>query len=640
MSDSNFFQDAVDKGKNLLSKINSIGNNPWPQTRSNNDLGLLGSKTPGFLPPVLIPAGNPTWPIGGDGTVEVSTKYSPYIYTDWRGHNIFPGVINATSKTEERFNLSLTLPSINLEKDPYSTRDNYLLFNDSSTDYFKHGLQVINNLNSDFPTSSDSKGRLSGFESTPYELNDPVMFGFEIIIDAASSPLLNGAVLDFINNYGPKISEVNARKPIYEEFKQQFSKIFKTNFHLTNGKPDGKDAISIDNTQTKMTGTNTTFASSESNKNIFFPGKKAYMSYYLKKIGGLDNLVEKNTSSAFNYLVDYRKDVIRIDFIEDVSLTVGTLAHLYKLLYWSKANGKGIIPENLLRFNCEIIVSECRNFNRVRKAVGTNNLEVLKDNVSRHVYSLRECQFYFDSMPHPADIDMSGPVIQENYSISFDYKYVTSKLEKWNEGSDRFGKYVGYNNGALWKIGNPGERENRGTQSGGTIKDSSFPKFFTVGTNTFNQNGVSKPTIMNDFWAGSQKEDVSFKNKSNDPTDQVDEQESNNSKAKSKLKEFGKASEKKGKDLAKKLSNKLVASATRELQTQINSRVAILNKSLNKILNASGVTGMKPPTNVYSQSPLNSAQRIFYDVRGELFNFVGDSLGDAIGGGSGRNRSF
>jgi hypothetical protein len=79
------------------------------------------------------------------------------------------------------------------------------------------------------------------------------------------------------------------------------------------------------------------------------------MNYYLKKVAGLKNLSESNTGDTKKYLVDYRKDLITLDFNEDVTLSIGTLAHLYKLLYWSKPNGKSIIPENLLRFNCDII---------------------------------------------------------------------------------------------------------------------------------------------------------------------------------------------------------------------------------------------------------------------------------------------
>ncbi len=62
------------------------------------------------------------------------------------------------------------------------------------------------------------------------------------------------------------------------------------------------------------------------------------MSYYLKKVSGLEFLSESNTSSKKKNITDYRNDVLKLTFTEDVSLTMGTLANLYKLLYWSKPN--------------------------------------------------------------------------------------------------------------------------------------------------------------------------------------------------------------------------------------------------------------------------------------------------------------
>ena len=113
-------------------------------------------------------------------------------------------------------------------KEPYSMRDVPVIFGDYRLDYFKHGLQVINGLNPiENPENGSSNLRLSQFTSTPFENNDPIMFGFEIVIDAVSSPLLNGSIIDFINQYS-NVNEIAARRQVYEDFKQQFIKFFKT----------------------------------------------------------------------------------------------------------------------------------------------------------------------------------------------------------------------------------------------------------------------------------------------------------------------------------------------------------------------------------------------------------------------------
>ena len=629
--------DLKERLENTKESVISIANNPWPQTQVNPDF----AKTKGFLPPVLI---SPSLNVLDDGNTAVSTKskFGEYEYEDWIGQKITPnGLVELDTK--DRFNESIDLPksSTDLESIPYSMRDHYMIFNDNRTDYFKHGLQVIDGLTPIENPEGASDLRLSQFKYTPFENNDPVMYGFDLIIDGISSPLLNGSVIDFLNQY-QGISELAARIPVYEDFKQQFLKFFKT-----------KGTLRITADQTTMSNTSTNPASVDNQKSIYQLGKKAYMGYYIQKVAGLQNLVEANKPGTFKYITEYRKDVITLDFLEDVSLSVGTLAHLYKLLYWSKPNGKSMVPENLLRFNCDIVVSECRNFNRVRKAVETGNLEIIKDNVSRYVYSLRECQFFFDQMSHPSDIDMGGIAVHDKTPVTFDYKYSTVKFEKFVPTSNGFGSYVGYDGGAIWKIGNPGAR---GTQS--TV-DISVPKFFTVGLNKLRENGVESPFILNSINKLGTTEIVE---PIIEPVEEADFDNTDDATG-GGLEGAKKSSKDKAKAYAKTLSNRLISSAKKELQGVINTRAQLLARTLNKTaislqggsispkniyrvgflktnkygyVSGNGLGGAA--TNAESQGSILSAgtnvsQRLFYDVRGDLVGFLGDSLGGAVGGG-------
>jgi hypothetical protein len=616
--DRNLLDKLKDKGKATVEGLKrqyGIGqtSNPWPQTTFTPITGEGGlnlypkHKTRGFLPPAAIPTN-----INGG-----QFKIGQYVFKDWRGYNILDNSSPILLDTKDKFDKSISSPKSDNEliDNPYSTRDIYSIFGDNSTDYFRHGLHVIDNLTPiENPESGSSNLRLDTFNGTPYEQNDPVIFGFDIIIDDVTSPLLNGSVLDFLRNYN-NVSEISSRIPVYEDFKQQFIKFFKT-----------KSTVSINpetTTISKMRQPSTPEAPSRDN---FFQdmNKKAYMNYYLKKVAGLDKLIEQNTPSAKKFLVDYNKDIISLSFSEDVTLSVGTLAHLYKLLYWSKPNGKGIVPENLLRFNCDIIVSEVRNYKRVIKGIENNEIKVIKDNVSRYVYSLRECQFYFNTLPHGADVDMGGTPTafgEGAYTVQFDYKYSTVKLERFVpklDGSGQ-GEYVGYDGGAIWRIGTPGARESR--------QDSSIDtsNFFTKGENKFNQNGVNSPFTLNT------PNDKLFKR----IFEQENQQGSENLTG---FERFKKASKAKAKQLGNLLVDTAIQSATRELQFAVNTRVAILNKSLNKILSANGLQGVRPPRNIYTDAPLSAGGRIFYDIRGQLLNFTGDTLGGILGGG--RSRSF
>ena len=704
-------KDIKERAKDLRANIEDIVKNSqsWPQVVRGSSL-----KVPGFLPSILLspvkdfrtdPSGI-SFDNAGDFVTNdklVLNKYGDYEFIDWRGYKIKPGGLETVldvNTTENRFKESTSLPRTkdkrtdfsSLRDKPYSTRDFYLLFNDNATDYFRHGLQIIDNLGLiEDNKSQDSKMALSQFSNTPFENNDPVMFGFEIVFDTISSPLLNGSVIDFLNDY-TAISELRSKIPVYEDFKHQFIKFFKT-----------AGSVNINTDKAMLSKNKTNYANTDANKNseLFNArGRKPYLNYYLKKVGGLANLIEANTPEAKKFLVDYRKDIITLGFTEDVSLSVSTLAHLYKLLYWSKPNGKSLIPENLLRFNCDIIVSECRNFNRVRKALsGPNqgNLEIIKDNVSRYVYSLKECQFYFNTMPHNADIDLGTIATYDDYSIQFDYKYSTVKFERFAPTTDGFGQYVGYDGGAIWKIGNKGERSNRGTQSSSGL-DTSNPRFYTVGGNRWNQNGLDRALVLQYFGEVVQdatKTEVVEKFKKPD-TSTYDESEpdleslkdannlsstaakaqadlekeiqmkleitdapkdvlnskglsldfinaiQNNTAAGKTLKELtAKGSGFSPQNFIERLKDQTVKSVKQELATLVNGRVNLLSRTINKLLiGAVGGKGVSPPQNIYTgpQDPMgialtNISNRFFYDIRNNLADFVGGGLSDFLNGG-------
>lgn len=703
-------KDINDRAKDLRSSIESITKNgqSWPQVVKGSSLKLLG-----FLPPILVspvkdfrtdPSKIHT-DLAGDfivGDKLTLNKYGKYEFTDWRGHKIKPHGITLESipdvnTTERRFKESASLPRtkdrktdfVAVKDKPYSTRDLYLLFNDNSTDYFKHGLQIIDNLGGiEDNKSQDSKMRLSQFKNTPFENNDPVIFGFEIVFDTHTSPLLNGSVLDFLKEFNG-ISELNSKVAVYEDFKHQFIKFFKT-----------MGTVNVNTDVAMLSKNKTNYANTEAHKNDidFFNarGRKPYLNYYLKKITGLANLVEANAPETKKFLVDYRKDIINLTFTEDVSLSVSTLAHLYKLLYWSKPNGKSLVPENLLRFNCDIIVSEVRNFNRVRKALtGTDqgNLEIIKDNVSRYIYSLKECQFFFNTMAHNADIDLGNIATYDDYTIQFDYKYSTVKFERFAPTTDGFGQYVGYDGGAIWKVGNSSGERN-GTQS-----SSSLPRFYTIGGNKWNQNGSDKALVLQYFGLSKKNDDDNnidkFKRPDSSSYDVVDQPDleglkNNNdksstiAKANADLKkeiELGRSITETPKDVfntsklssdvisaieskyatggkslkdlttkgsgfspmnfIERLKDQTVKSVKQDLKILVDGRVSLLSRTINKLLVGQvGGKGVSPPQNIYKpdQGALGNAfsnvsDRFFYDIRNDLADFAGGAVSDLLNGG-------
>jgi hypothetical protein len=583
---------------------------------------------------------------------------------------------NKDLSTEDRFNLSKDFPKV--ENEPYSTRDWHLIFNDTSMDYFKHGLQVIDGKNSQLRSEKNARETWDGYESgvpsalsqvlgdtdgtkgTPYENTDPVMFGFEVIVDLINSPLLNGSVEDFIASF-PFVNEIATRRKVMNDFRQQFIKIFKTKGTFRIGPDVPTASIKTSN-----------YANTDNGSKMFSSGKPAYMSYYLKKIQGLEKLIEANLPDKNKALVEYRKDTLKLTFTEDVSLDMGTLAYLYKLLYWSKPSGKNIVPENLLRFNCDIVISEMRHFNRVRKGITNGDLEVVKDNLSRYVYTLNECQFWFDQPGHESEVDLSNPKTFDDFVVTLDYKYATTKFERWTPDGAGFGKYVSYNNAAMWKVGNPGARTVIGASASvegfSDEKDIAVPRFYSNrGGNTLKQNGVGSAIVMESynpsFTINESVEkpvvgSASSSKKSGDETEEGDAMDEKKALRKKKRKEGFDAFKERSSKAGKALGSKLKTTLQNEVKAQVNTRLRLLNNTLDKLRNEGGLGRMRAPTNVYSSHPAHAGMdresnlpnyigggvigggaiaagvspTAFFDVQNSLRDFAGDALGGKIGG--------
>jgi hypothetical protein len=241
---------------------------------------------------------------------------------------------------------------------------------------------------------------LGSFIKTFDENEDPTMLGYDLTIKIDQSPLFNGTVESFIKQFaGYGNSEIAARLEIYGKFKEQFFKFFK------NDQPSSQNSPVFDGTS----GTKT---------------------YYLKKIGGLNGLNDQSDGNESKQFVDYGKTFITLGFYEDVTQNLGYLASLYKSLAYSRLNGKQIIPGNVLRFDVDITITEVKKYNRVFKNLLDNKLDIVVDKISKYVYTLYECQFFFPTLPHGDAIDMWKLETTDEFEFKFNYKWSTLRFDK------------------------------------------------------------------------------------------------------------------------------------------------------------------------------------------------------------------
>ena len=504
-------------------------------------------------------------------------------------------------------------------------KEAYDLFDNSAQYYFAHNFDTQMDIpDSGFTDPSLFKNVHLASYIPNRDNEDPTMFGYDISINFNSSPLFNGSIIEFINKFTDS-SEIEARRDIWMTFCKQFFKFFKL---------DEKQRVN-DYTREKFnsdwgitpTGERPTKGSATASSDAFVSSEKI-KTYYLKKIDGLENLVEKDnsiTSDTIKTMIDYGKDKIKLSLYEDVSSNTGYLSMLYKTLAWSRKNGKQVIPENLLRFDVTITITEIRDYNLVMK--NGDNLSVFADKLTKYTYTLYDCQFMFNEMPHGNEIDMSAPKQVDSFDITFTYKYSTLSFDKFSQ------LYLGGSQSTPIKISIDNKKEDVSKPDPKTPNKANL-KVYNQYLSDKNQQNVYfgknyPPSQITDLKnAYDQKTVESAKNKFEDFIGSK-----NGVLNKAKMDSFNK-------NLLKDLGKGLKRAAINEVNRQITTQAKLLNTTLDNIRNSIGIGRMSFPTNVYSIDELKYGNKgkghdtsgsintteISNDLRNSLKNFLGQSV--------------
>ena len=391
---------------------------------------------------------------------------------------------------------------------------------------------------------------LGSFTRSLDDNEDPTMLGYDIEILNNNSPLFNGTVDTYLDTIGEHYSEVKSRKIILYKFKEQLFKFLKNNIP---------------------------------SESPIFLGQNGAKVYYMKNISGLNGLVESGDSDKIKAFTDYGKEFITLEFNEDVGQNIGYLASLYKSLSWSKINGKQIIPENLMRFDVNITITEIRKFNRIIKNVSNStSLDVYADLFSKYTYTLSECQFFFPEMPHGDSLNMSDIKIVPGYNIKFNYKFSTMKFTKFLNPIPETGKandFVVDNKKNDLSKTNPSETNNNSNTNAG-IQSEQVERYL-----------VKYNTIT----------DAYTNNAPTQSQTQIEQLQTQYLLQNSGVVAMPYNATQSNTTPFKQLKKNLLNAGIREVNRQIITQAALLNQTLENIRNAiPGAGRMSAPTNVYS----------------------------------------
>jgi len=325
---------------------------------------------------------------------------------------------------------------------------------------------------------------------------DPTYLGFDIMMIADESALFNydetrptsnsfaniASPQKFIEKY-KNINEINQRGPLIEKFIKELKQYF---------------AFTTD-----------------SDKTVLFNKK-----HYVEMIDGLDKLTHKIT--------EYEKDVIEITMNEDVSLRMQYFIDLYNNITYDYRNKRGMIPENLLRFNMYIRIKDIRSFKVPNPSYDPKTdpqREKFLDSLDAFsgefggaytLYKLHDCQFDFtDSQTHEGSISVAGwstfnTSNMNNTKIKIKYKSILKIFESMLINDKEIVSLNNYNLSSLTRemndYNNIFSTDNdyntlRNIENGDTVyynHDTSQKKEFAENTNISNER--------KDFIANKEKE--------------------------------------------------------------------------------------------------------------------------------------
>lgn len=242
------------------------------------------------------------------------------------------------------------------------------------------------------------QNKFSDFSEEQYE--DPLYLGFELFFDTDSpffcgtnDPDLNSeanpsvnSIKHFFQKY-QQIDDIYWRYSLWTEFKSRLFSIFQMN---TSG----------------------------SRRNKFDKP------YYINKITGLNLLNKKITK--------YGEDKISIVLNEDVRMIAWYISELYNNLSYSYRNKRWMIPENLLRFDMHIKISDMRNFAMPFSEDGQVKYKLSPK--STIMFTLHDCSFNFvDSYNFTDEIVMAGLDAGKQPASDLKFDIIYKSVTRWSD---------------------------------------------------------------------------------------------------------------------------------------------------------------------------------------------------------------
>ena len=145
--------------------------------------------------------------------------------------------------------------------------------------------------------------------------------------------------------------------------------------------------------------------------------------YFLQSVSGLNEIFKYNPKETWRG----KDKVLKFKTLESIDLRMGNMIDKYNRATFDEDYMREMLPINLRKFNCYLVVSEIRNFKTFYNTVVTGgddtNVQVLNDFLSCWVFKFEGCRFDFsESNPWMETINNGRPDTpsENGFNIVFD----------------------------------------------------------------------------------------------------------------------------------------------------------------------------------------------------------------------------
>jgi len=340
--------------------------------------------------------------------------------------SVFGGQLNSKDNPEMQSRFGQLFGFENKELDPY---DPYTISGAKKEIWWKDGdgdpmvgRVLFPKIDEDVNTFRNIL--FNDFNNDPYEqYEDPLILGFKVGFNP-NSPFFNGSTVGddsstspfnsiryFFDKYGfgdSSIDDIATRYTWYQEFKKKLFTIFEK--QITEGQPVYNKP------------------------------------YYINKISGLNKLNKK--------IIKYGEDKLTITLNEDVRMIAWYLSELYNNLVYSYKNKRWMIPENLLRFDMNIQISDMRNFTfptgKYQPELREDQNKLFKYELSPKstiMFTLHDCSFnFFNSYNFADEITQAGYGASMPTQSELQFDIIYKSVTRWSTfpflGDDKYGMEV------------------------------------------------------------------------------------------------------------------------------------------------------------------------------------------------------